>query len=224
MCVKIPDEILVESVDLFISHKDSDPFLKSLAEKRKLYTKYDKTVFVVVVLEIIKSIRGKIWSKAVESSGGYIVSCELVRLLQILWCDEQWVDVVNKLFSQMAGSMNQDMNLSEIFSSVLGGQFNGQSAGSRVKISSEISRQNINFEFIKKDFTEHFNYGTIIGFSPGMNEIWNKKSKEKEKDPKKVAPAKKVPVSNAIFLSPDNNQENLVGVLLQDSLHRMSLT
>ena len=54
---------------------------------------------------------------------------------------------------------------------------------------STLAGNTSNFDFIKKDFTEHFNHGTIVGFSSNMDEIWSKKPTKDAKKEKKLKPA-----------------------------------
>ena len=217
ICVAVPDEILIESVDMLLQSHDTDSFIDKFQQKRKNYTQFDKIVFVEFIIDLILDTRVKAWSKESESSGAYLISSQLVYLLRKMLYSDNWNDAINGLFTNFLPNQEENLNTNviesslrkEIILSVFGGEYFGQGNGAKVKIKTE-SQKGINFDFIKKDFSEHFNYGTIVGFSAGMEENWYKKN---TKDLKK-----KSVKSPAINLTPCNSVENQVAVLLHDSI------
>ena len=212
VCPQIPEEILIESVDLFTQISDYDPFMTKFSNKIKKLPHNERVIFVELILSIIEDIKEKVWTKNIESTGSYLVLNELTTLLQRLWSNEGWNAILNNILDEsLRDDPKQNIIRKEIILSVLGGEFIGQSIGMAVTIRIDNTKQGVNFEFIKKDYNEHINTGTIIGFSSNVDEFFIKKNKEK--DPKKI----KTPI---MYLTPHNNLENNVGIILNDSLFK----
>jgi alpha-tubulin suppressor-like RCC1 family protein len=214
VCPQIPEEILIESVDLFMQTNDYDPFMMNFSEKKKKLPHGEKIVFVELIFSIIEDIKKNVWTKDIESTGCHIVVHELIMILQRLWNVEAWNSILNGILEEnLRLNLKENLLRKEILLSILGGEYVGQSIGSQVSIRADSINQGVNFDFIKKDFNDHFNYGTIVGFSNNIEDFWLKKS-GKEKDGTK----KKNDKPSVMYLTPNNNLENNVGVLLNDSL------
>jgi alpha-tubulin suppressor-like RCC1 family protein len=210
ICSHVPEEILIESIDMILSQPEGDKLVEGFAEKRKLFNDYDKMIFVEYIITLIKDIKGKVWEKDSESYGCYIVSSELIVLLRKLWYSDIWNDCITSLLSEVIDEKNTDYLKKEIILSIFGSDYRGQANGAIIKVKTDADSKGLNFDFIKKDYNEHYNYGTIVGFSPNMDELWNKKqSKENKKKAKKVT---------SVSLTPNNNTENQIAVLLHGSI------
>jgi hypothetical protein len=107
-------------------------------------------------------------NKESESSGCYLITSELVVLLRKLWYTKHWNVTITSLFEKIIDEI--DYLRKEIILLIFGADYLGQASGANIKVKTDI-----NFNFIKKDFVEHYNYGTIIGFLLNMNELWSKK-------------------------------------------------
>lgn len=208
VCVTMPEEIMIEAIDIFIQSPEGDDFILEFCEKRKKYSDLDKRIFIELIIDITKEIKSKSWCKNFDSTAGYVVSNELIYLLRRMLLSEHWSAEMSELLLCLQDE-NSDHLRKEIVLSIYGGDHVGQANGSKVRVRQE-NTKGLNFDFIKKDFTEHFNYGTIVGFSGGLDEIWNKKQ---GKDNKKKT--KKIP---SVMLTPGNSVENQVAVLLHDSI------
>ena len=220
----IPEEILIEGIDLFIKDSENDIFVNKFVQKRKNYNTYDKKVFIEFIIELIIDLRSKCWSKENESTGAYIVTSHLIELLRNLWQIENWKDSINNLFkdltdifenisenSEILNNLNEKLLRKEIIVGIFGGDYFGMVTGAVVKVKNEINQNSVDFDFIKKDFVDHYNIGTILGFSNNMEEIWQKKSTKENKN-------KKNQKSNCIHLTPNNYPENQISLLLNDSI------
>lgn len=206
-CPNLPEEILIESVDLILQQSEGDKFIDEYAKRRKNFSQFDKFVFVDFIIEIIRDIREKVWSTDFESNGCYLVTSEFIILLRKLWYNENWNETINTLFDKLVEE--NDYLRKEIILSIFGADYFGQAFGAKIKVKSD-DLKGLNFNFIKKDYIEHYNYGTIIGFSPNMDNLWSKKQTKDQKNKEK---------SNiSVKLTPNNSLENSIGVLLHDSI------
>jgi hypothetical protein len=236
ICPHIPEEILIEGIDLFLKDLEKDEFVNAFSTKRKKYANFDKNIFIEFIIDLISDIRIKCWNKETESSGAYIVSSYLINLLRVLWQCQNWKILINNLFNDLINDL-EELNFAnsasdekeeidftskekyllirkiirkEIILGIFGGEYNGLATGAEIKVKNELSQNLIDLDFIKKEYTENYNSGTILGFSQNMEEIWTKKSTKDIKIIKKNA--------NAIYLTPNNNMESQVCVLLKDSI------
>jgi hypothetical protein len=209
ICSHVPEEILIESIDMIVSQPEGDKLLEEFAERRKDFKEYDKMIFVEFIITLIKDIRNRAWNKDAESYGCFIVSNELVLLLRKLWETDTWNECITALLSEVIDEKNLDLLKKEIILSIFGSDYRGQANGATIKVKTDLDIKGLNFDFIKKDYDEHYSYGTVIGFSNNMDELWNKKQSKENKKKKK---------NTSISLTPNNNPENQIAVLLHGSI------
>jgi len=225
----IPEEILIEGIDLFLKDSENDVFIKEFSLKREKYGNFDKNIFIEFIIELITDLRIKCWIRENDSSGAYIVTSHLIQLLRILWLNENWKILINNLFNDLINFEELNLKYSEleekekilslkkilrkeIILGIFGGEHYGLAIGAEIKVKNEFSQNSIDLDFIKKDFSDHYNSGTILGFGPSIDELWHKKITKENKNDKKN---KK---SNPVYLTPNNNVDSQVCVLLQDSI------
>lgn len=225
----IPEDIIVEGIDMFLKDSEYDSFVHNFTHKRKNYGNFDNTIFIEFVIDLIQDIRIKSWNNERESNAAYVVSCQLINLLRTLWQTECWKDNINRLFKDLINfddaSLASLQNLENVSSEnlqkylrretiigIFGGDYLGLAAGSEVKVKTEISNNTIDLDFIKKDYLDHFSIGTVLGFIYSSDDIWSKKASKDNKVNKKTDKP------FAVYITPNNTVDMQVCVLLNDSI------
>ena len=218
ICMKTKKEDLEEVLDLY---KDD----------------YDKSYknFLELLLYNAYLIRKKCWiSGESNSTGNYILSNYFIRIIREL--------IYNNMFSSELNELINNLNLSEckstddyikkeIILSVLGSDFFGQAIDSRVLVPNPLSNSSSPFDFSKNSKDIKPITGTIIGFSTNMNELFgiiesNSKKLEEQVTNSRIffninnneinEPTPKTNVKAEINITPNNDAENKVGILLDN--------
>ncbi len=229
ICPHIPEEILIEGIDLFLKDSENDRFIHNFSIKRRKFANFDKNIFIEFIIDLISDFRIKCWNKDNDSTGSYIITSQLINLLRILWQNENWKILINNLLNDLIdfeglnftdenmqneekGMLIERILRKEIIIGIFGGEYVGLATGVEIKVKNEFSQNSIDLDFIKKDFSDHYNKGTILGFSPSMEEIWMKKPNKENKNQKKN---KKF---NPVHLTPNNSVDTQICVLLNESI------
>ena len=220
ICVKSKTETLEEVLELYY-----DDYGK----------KYNN--FLELLLDNTYQIRKKCWNNSeYNSSGNYVLSNYLIKIIRELIYNNIYTSEFNNLFNNIDLSnckTKDDYIKKEVIFSVIGSDFFGQANGSRVIVPNPLSNLSSPFDFtIKNDEIKPIS-GTIIGFSKNMNELFGiTESNSKNLDEMDMNRGlfagdmnymnenmqTKNDVKGEINITPNNNSDNKVGILLDNNL------
>ena len=195
--------------------------------------------FIELLVDNAMKIRKATWNSGeYNSQGNYIISNYIIKTIRDLAYNDKFSKEINTLINEKNLSeikSTEDFIKKEIIFGIVGGDFFGQANGSRVQVPNSLFGQNNSFDFNKKDYEEQPNYGTIIGFSTTMNEyfgVTESNSKKLDEITNNSSSWNPNIIRNnnnqdnfkdfePINVTPNNNMENKVGVLLDSSLSNM---
>ena len=193
--------------------------------------------FIELLLDNVYLIRKKCWNNnEYDSTGNYVLSNYLLKIIQEL--------IYNKIYSSEFNNLINNLNLSDckkpddyikkdIILSVVGADFFGQANGARVLVPNPLSNLSSPFDFNTKNNEIKPITGTIIGFSKNMNEIFgitesNSKILEENLNNRGFFGSSnynnlnentsKKEMKGEVNITPNNDIDNKVGILLDNSL------
>ena len=219
ICVKTERDNLEEVIELY-------------------YDDYGKKFnnFIELLMDNTYLIRKKCWnSSECNSTGNYVLSNYIIKIIREL--------IYNNIYSSEINNFINNLNLSkckttddyikkEIIFGILGADFFGQANGSRVLVPNPLSNSS-SFDFNSNHMEIKPITGTIIGFSKNMNELFGiteSNSKRLEENVNRGGffnsinnnnineNVAKKDVKGEINITPNNDPENKVGILLDNSL------
>ena len=221
LCIKTEKDDLEEILDLY----------------KNDYGKSYKN-FLELLLDNIYLIRNKCWNRDESSStGNYVLSNYLTRIIRDLIYNNMYISELNNLINNINLSeckSKEDYIKKEIIFSILGSDFFGQAIDSRVLIPNPLSNFSSPFDFSKNSKDIKPITGTIIGFSTNMNELFsitesNSKQLEEQDNNRGgfftnmnninndiYETMSKIIIKAEINITPNNDPENKVGILLDN--------
>ena len=221
ICIKTDKDNLEEVLDLY-------------------YDDYGKKFnnFLELLIDNVYLIRKKCWnSTEINSTGNYVLSNYLIKIIRELIYNNSYSEEINNLINNLNLSScktTDDFIKKEIILSAIGSDFFGQAIGSRVKVPNPLSNISSNFDFTQKNEEIKPITGTIIGFSKNMNELFGiTESNSKNLETFNNNSFYNIPnnlndnvikkdVKGEINLTPNNDFENKVGILLDNSITNKS--
>ena len=192
--------------------------------------------FIDLLIDNTLLIRKVSWNTAnFNSTGNYIISNYLINIIRELIYSGKFINEINSLINNLnlnECKTNEDYLKKEIILGVVGADFFGQANGSRVQVPNLLLYNDSSFEFNKKSYDQKPILGTIIGFSTTMNECFGIVESNSKKLDEIVSnlsggmfgygarniQEKSTKSLEQINITPNNNIENKVGVLLDNSL------
>ena len=215
---------------------------ETLNEINELYfNDYGKTYsnFIDLLIDNTLLIRKISWNDSTyNSSGNYIISNYLINLIRELVYNDKFTKEVNDLINNLNLNIKEyktkeDYIKKEIILGIVGADFFGQANGARVQVPNPLSNYNSQYDFNKKNYEQKPILGTIVGFSTTMNEFFGiTESNSKKLDEivgnlsgglfggfgaRNIQEKVQKPLEQ-MNITPNNNIENKIGVLLDNSL------
>ena len=220
LCIKIDQENLNEILELYFN------------DYGKQYNN-----FIELLIDNALLIRKISWNDSTfNSTGNYIISNYLINIIRDLVYNNKYNKEVNDLINNInlnECKTKEDYIKKEIILGIVGADFFGQANGSRVQVPNPLFNYNSLFDFNKKSYDKKPILGTIIGFSTTMNEFFGvTESNSKKLDEllnnlsggifggygARNVQEKSIKALEQMNITPNNNIENKVGVLLDNSL------
>ena len=214
--------------------------LEDLDEVVKLYyDDYGKKFnnFIELLINHIYLIRKKSWKNGeFNSTGDYILSNYFIKIIRDFISNNQYITEINNLIKNINISKcktTDDYIKIEIIINIIGIDYFGQAQGSHVLVPNPLSNSASPFDFNSKNDEIKPISGTIIGFSKNMNELFgitessSKKLEEQNMNNRYLNSRyninnenipKKEEIKGGIYITPNNDIENKVGILLDNSL------
>ena len=212
---------------------------ETLNEINELYfNDYGKTYnnFIELLIDNAFLIRKISWNdNTYNSSGNYIISNYLISIIRELVYSNKFNNEVNDLLNKInlnECKTKEDYIKKEIILGIVGADFLGQANGSRVQVPNPLFNCNSPFDFNKKSYEQKPLLGTVVGFSTTMNEFFGiTESNSKKLDEitgnlggsifgygNRNTQEKVQKALGQMNITPNNNMENKIGVLLDNSL------
>ena len=242
-----PEKLLSAKILQNICLKTSKEKLEEVLElyQEDYGKKYNN--FLELLLDNIYLIRKKCWNNCESNStGNYVLSNYLTRIIRELIHNNVYSSEFNNLLINLNISeciSTEDYIKKEVIFSVLGSDFFGQAIDSRVLVPNPLSNISSPFDFSKNSKDIKPITGTIIGFSKNMNELFGiTESNSKQLDKQNINnggffpirdegglfgnnnnvnsnnnESQKTEVKTEINITPNNDIENKVGILLDNS-------
>ena len=220
LCIKSSEENLNEAIELYY-----DDYGK----------KYNN--FIDLLIDNTLSVRKASWNNgSFNSTGNYIISNYLINIIRELVYNSKFTKEVNELINTLnlnECKTKEDYLKKEIILGIIGADFFGQADGARVQVPNPLFSYNSPFDFNKKNNDQKPILGTIIGFSTTMNEFFGITESNSKKLDEIVSnlggglfnygsnrniSEKAQKELEQMNITPNNNIENKVGILLDNSL------
>ena len=219
LCIKVDDENLEDVLELYWN------------DYGKRYNN-----FIELLIDNALLIRKNSWyNGCYNSSGNYIISNYLIDIIRELLYNNKFINEISELINSLdlnECKTKEDYLKKEIIFGIVGADFFGQANGAKVQVPNPLFNSNSPFDFNKKSYDQKPVLGTIIGFSTTMNELFGVTESNSKKLDELVAnlgggmfgfgsrnmQEKIQKTLEQINITPNNNIENKVGVLLDNSL------
>ena len=220
LCIKAKEENLNEVLELYLN------------DYGKLYNN-----FIELLIDNALSIRKISWnSGSFNSTGNYIISNYLIDIIRELVYNNKFNNEVNILINNLnlnEFKTKEDYLRQEIILGIIGADFFGQANGARVQVPNTLFNYYSPFDFNKKNYHKKPIVGTVIGFSTTINELFGVTDSNSKRLDEIVSnlgggmfagfgarnmQEKAQKEVEQINITPNNNIDNKVGVLLDNSL------
>ena len=228
--------IIYKSLANIVTHIDNDT-VNDIVDIFNADQQTEHKTFIEILLSMLIDVKKSCYNSALTvSSSSFCISTELYQIIRNFILSH---DIINEIdFLLSAPSKCNDaisaMLYKEAAIEIFGGVYEGMSIGSRVKVRLNRSKQSESDVLSVEDTTSSYREGTILCFSTDFEAYFTVEKKKKVATVSNVnrrynssvnaKKEEKCIKKEAIYLTPNNMNDNKVAVLIDDNTNVNDIT